>query len=164
MPTKWTFAQNCVFLGYSSSHRGYKCLHVPSGRLYISRHVIFDENLFPYASNIFFSRCWIGCPSYTCAHIYFSLTISSVFITSGVPSSFTCFSPLCPTTSISASHVSHSPSPHAHSPTSPSPSSSLQLPEAEQTTSTIGMVPSSHPSPPPPPHTPHGHSTTTQYH
>ncbi|KAA0059801.1 Retrovirus-related Pol polyprotein from transposon TNT 1-94 [Cucumis melo var. makuwa] len=37
------------FLGYSSSYKGYKCLS-QDGRLYISRHVIFDENSFPYAS------------------------------------------------------------------------------------------------------------------
>ena len=49
-----------------------------------------------------------------------------------------------------SSHVSHSLSPHAHSPASPSVTSSFpQLPEVEQTTSTIGIVPSSHPSPPP---------------
>ena len=49
-----------------------------------------------------------------------------------------------------SSHVSHSLSPHAHSLASPfATSSSLQSPEAEQTTSTIGIVPSSHPSPPP---------------
>jgi hypothetical protein len=39
----------CVFLGYSLLHRGYKCLHIPTGRLYISRDVIFLENLFPFS-------------------------------------------------------------------------------------------------------------------
>jgi hypothetical protein len=39
----------CIFLGYSPSHRGYKCLHLPSGRLYISRHVIFYESSFPFS-------------------------------------------------------------------------------------------------------------------
>jgi hypothetical protein len=39
----------CIFLGYSPSHRGYKCLHLPSGRVYISRHVIFDESFFPFS-------------------------------------------------------------------------------------------------------------------
>jgi hypothetical protein len=38
----------CVFLGYSLLHRGYKCLHLPTGRLYISRDVVFLETLFPF--------------------------------------------------------------------------------------------------------------------
>ena len=29
----------CVFLGYSSRHKGYRCLNIATGRLYISRHV-----------------------------------------------------------------------------------------------------------------------------
>jgi histone deacetylase 1/2 len=38
-----------VFLGYSSLHKGYKCLHVPTNRVYISRDVIFDESVFPFS-------------------------------------------------------------------------------------------------------------------
>ncbi|GKV27558.1 hypothetical protein SLEP1_g36720 [Rubroshorea leprosula] len=38
----------CVFLGYSSIHKGYKCLHPPTKRIYISRHVVFDEHFLPY--------------------------------------------------------------------------------------------------------------------
>jgi len=41
-------SQLCVFLGYSLNHKGYRCLHVPSGRVYISRNVIFDETTFPF--------------------------------------------------------------------------------------------------------------------
>lgn len=37
----------CLFLGYSSDHRGYQCLH-PSGRIYTSRTVEFHEQEFPY--------------------------------------------------------------------------------------------------------------------
>ncbi|GLT71533.1 hypothetical protein SLA2020_435440 [Shorea laevis] len=40
----------CVFLGYSPQHHGYKCLHFPTGRIYISRNVVFDEELFPFAA------------------------------------------------------------------------------------------------------------------
>jgi hypothetical protein len=39
-----------VFLGYSPLHKGYKCLHVPSNRTYISRDVIFDELVFPFSN------------------------------------------------------------------------------------------------------------------
>ncbi|KAJ3705686.1 hypothetical protein LUZ61_009391 [Rhynchospora tenuis] len=40
----------CVFMGYSALHKGYKCLHIPTQRLYISRHVKFIENKFPFAN------------------------------------------------------------------------------------------------------------------
>ena len=40
----------CIFLGYSSHHKGYKCLHIPTGRIYISRDVVFDEFTFPFAN------------------------------------------------------------------------------------------------------------------
>jgi GAG-pre-integrase domain len=38
----------CVFLGYSLIHKGYECLHIESGKIFISRHVIFDELIFPF--------------------------------------------------------------------------------------------------------------------
>jgi hypothetical protein len=40
-------SKECVFLGYSSHHKGYKCLHIESGRMYISRDDVFHENSFP---------------------------------------------------------------------------------------------------------------------
>lgn len=41
----------CVFLGYSEKYRGYRSLYPPTGRVYISRHVIFDENMFPFQTS-----------------------------------------------------------------------------------------------------------------
>lgn len=40
-------SQECLFLGYSTSHKGYKCLS-PCGKLYISKDVLFNESRFPY--------------------------------------------------------------------------------------------------------------------
>ncbi|GKD53078.1 retrovirus-related pol polyprotein from transposon TNT 1-94 [Tanacetum coccineum] len=37
----------CVFLGYSPSHHGYRCLDISIERLYIARHVCFNEAQFP---------------------------------------------------------------------------------------------------------------------
>jgi histone deacetylase 1/2 len=42
-------SQKCVFLGYSFQHKGYKCLHILTNRVYISRDVVFDENVFPFS-------------------------------------------------------------------------------------------------------------------
>ena len=36
-----------MFLGYSTSHKGYKCLS-PNGKLYVSKDVIFNELKYPY--------------------------------------------------------------------------------------------------------------------
>lgn len=39
----------CVFLGYNEKYKGYRCLHPPTEKIYISRHVVFDETTFPFA-------------------------------------------------------------------------------------------------------------------
>uniref|UniRef100_A0A2N9F121 Reverse transcriptase Ty1/copia-type domain-containing protein n=1 Tax=Fagus sylvatica TaxID=28930 RepID=A0A2N9F121_FAGSY len=40
----------CVFIGYSTKHKGYKCFYPPTGRIYISRHVVFDEKILPFST------------------------------------------------------------------------------------------------------------------
>jgi len=39
----------CVFVGYPSSHKGYRSLDLSTRRIIISRHVVFDEFSFPFA-------------------------------------------------------------------------------------------------------------------
>jgi len=39
----------CMFLGYPSSHKGYRCLDLSTRRIIISRHVVFDETCFPFS-------------------------------------------------------------------------------------------------------------------
>ena len=40
----------CTFLGYSAFHRGYRYISMTSGRIYISRDVIFSETTYPFAA------------------------------------------------------------------------------------------------------------------
>lgn len=41
---------HCVFLGYNDKYKGYRCFYPPTRRVYISRHVLFDEQSFPFES------------------------------------------------------------------------------------------------------------------
>ena len=55
-PYLWPYAKNkfdpksllCVFVGYNEKYKGYICYHPPTGRVYINRHVLFDESRLPY--------------------------------------------------------------------------------------------------------------------
>ena len=69
----------CVFLGYASQNKCYLCYEIDSKRTYISRHVIFNEHVFPYVdlaihiSELFYNM------------IYFNRTILLLLLV------FTCF-------------------------------------------------------------------------
>ncbi|CAH9051136.1 unnamed protein product [Cuscuta europaea] len=38
----------CVFLGYASGYKGYRCLDPFTGRVYVNRHVRFHEDTYPF--------------------------------------------------------------------------------------------------------------------
>lgn len=44
-------ARACVFLGYPAGYKGYKLLDIETRSVSISRHVIFYEDIFPFASS-----------------------------------------------------------------------------------------------------------------
>jgi hypothetical protein len=46
-----TRSTRCVFLGYSTDHKGYCCLDLSTNCLIISQHVIFDEDNFALAAS-----------------------------------------------------------------------------------------------------------------
>lgn len=41
----------CIFLGYPSHTKGYKCYNPITHKIIISRNVIFDETIFPFKNN-----------------------------------------------------------------------------------------------------------------
>jgi hypothetical protein len=52
MPHKLTpRSTRCVFLGYSSYHKGHCCLDLSTNRIIVSRYVIFYEDIFPLTAS-----------------------------------------------------------------------------------------------------------------
>jgi hypothetical protein len=41
--------KQCTFFCYSTHHKGYKCIGLSTGRVYISRDVVFYETVFPFS-------------------------------------------------------------------------------------------------------------------
>lgn len=37
-----------VFLGYNEKYKGYRCFYPPTNKVYISIHVLFDKEKFPF--------------------------------------------------------------------------------------------------------------------
>ncbi|PKU66151.1 Retrovirus-related Pol polyprotein from transposon TNT 1-94 [Dendrobium catenatum] len=46
-----SFSKPCVFIGYPPTQKGYLCLDPVTNHIYTSRHVVFNEQIFPYHQN-----------------------------------------------------------------------------------------------------------------
>jgi len=53
----------CTFLGYSSCHKGYKCLG-SNGKIFSSKDVIFDEHTFPFTLKLKLLYCPLHLPTF----------------------------------------------------------------------------------------------------
>ncbi|KAF5813031.1 putative RNA-directed DNA polymerase [Helianthus annuus] len=127
----------CVFLGYSSVHHGYRCLDLQSDRIYIARHVRFNEHIFPFKPPLI-PTSPTQSPSY----------YSSYPIPSACPSTSTSTSTSQPSTEPhraetqpSDHHQTHNQQPSnlshttGHEPTHSSPEPTLSSPETTCSTS-----------------------------
>lgn len=52
------YSSPCLFLGYPASYRGYRCIDLNTKKIFICKHVRFDEGVFPLAiSSMQGSQC-----------------------------------------------------------------------------------------------------------
>lgn len=152
----------CIFLGYCSATKGYRCLDPKTNRVYISRHVKFLETDFPYPTLCPFPSSAIPAASPFLSSFKFNFSFPSISPTwsPSISGSLPIVSPLT-----HPSHIQSSPTKLAVSPSLPShsPPTSLISPSpvstSVPTTSTSDVaVPSSSlpssstPAPIPPPH------------
>uniref|UniRef100_A0A2N9FCJ3 GAG-pre-integrase domain-containing protein n=1 Tax=Fagus sylvatica TaxID=28930 RepID=A0A2N9FCJ3_FAGSY len=150
----------CVFLGYSNHYKGYRCLDPKTGRVYTSRHVVFDESTFPFATmasdspTLATHQSWINLP------IPFTLPLPGLnSSTSTSPSSSPPSSSLQPSQSMT--HPDHSSITNEFGPirstSSPNSSNGTPIPDPPITSPPSSPTPSPPPTtavisePPPPP-------------
>ena len=102
---KFSFrSKQCVFLGYSPNHLGYRCLDKDLGKMYVARHVEFDEKFFPFHHpKLNLDSSSVTMPTSPWFHIIHQLPPSTRSSTS---SGLKCSSPL---SSLSQSSISLSP-------------------------------------------------------
>lgn len=127
----------CVFLSYSSEHKGYKCLS-SKGVIYIARHIVFNELEFPFSGDPLFTKQSSSSQASDYRHLMFKVSSMSVPV---YDSSRLSDNVMDPSQSTSSAASSSPPAPLHSSPASSSSSSSSSLPHSPP-------LPSS-PTPPP---------------
>jgi len=131
----------CVFLGYPLNHRGYKCYELSSRKVIISRHVLFEENTFPFST--------MNAPTVSNYNFLddgiLPLAHSQLYTkpqTTSSPHTTTPYPP-SPTTR----HISHSPPSHTAQQSSPSQSSPTAQDITTSQTAPISHINSPSPTP-----------------
>jgi hypothetical protein len=71
----------CVFLGYNSSHLGYRCFDIASQRIYISCHARFHEHVFLFDNSKQITKVSSTPPTQTATNILPNLLHSPLFPT-----------------------------------------------------------------------------------
>ena len=92
----------CAFLHYNSHHKGYLCLDIHSSRVYISRHLIFNEDSFPFKNLSSSLSYFISSSSSLSIHLFIHLPLISP--SPPTSSSSTCSPLVAPTSLPSFSH------------------------------------------------------------
>lgn len=79
----------CIFIGYPYAMKGYKLFNLHTKSVFVSRHVVFHENIFPYASNLIHSTsdgCFVN--SYPPDHSSLSIPLVDASFPDPHPISF----------------------------------------------------------------------------
>lgn len=105
-------SKKCVYLGLAPQQKGYRCLS-STGRIYVSRHVIFDPTIFPCANGFLNRRVPDSNNGYIMPFIFPHVQNSNFTSgpsTSPTDSDMACGPNLSPTTPFSSgTHSAHSP-------------------------------------------------------
>lgn len=84
--TKFDYKSNrCIFLGYSLQHKGNKYFDPLCNKVYITKHVKFNENSFPYAE-IISSQNFASAPQFPPSSVPYIPLLVSNFSSSSVAS------------------------------------------------------------------------------
>ena len=150
----------CIFLGYLAYSKGYICLDPSTHRIYITRHVLFNELEFLYDENSTLSASSLSSSNWMSSHVCQSLATSPPIHPSPDTSTQSCSQPISdptllssliqpspPLQSTSSSHtdppLSSSSSPHLSQPTpvtSQEPSSLSQTPPPAPNPTSLAIV------------------------
>ncbi|WVZ95274.1 hypothetical protein U9M48_041059 [Paspalum notatum var. saurae] len=71
-------SKECTFLGYSTLHKGFKCLDNSTGRVYIFRDVVFDEDIFFPSQNSILMQDVDFSPKFSSFHLHFKIPFQRI--------------------------------------------------------------------------------------